>query len=122
MFTPRSRARRASSLNFSSLCAIPCVSSSELSGGAGQFLLGLALRLRCRADDLRQHVGSTENQVLLVADLDLGASVLRKDDLVALGDVQRNELTRMLAPLARADREHAPALRLLLGGIREDDP
>src|ERR1051326_7636075 len=95
---------------------------SLLGGGAGQFLLGLALRLWGGADDLGQHVGDAEDQILLRTDLDLGAAVLREDDLVALGDGQRNELTCLLAPLARADRKHATALRLLLGGIRQDDP
>ena len=54
------------------------------------------------------------------ADLDLGAAVLREDDLVALGDVHRDELALVVAR-ARADREDVAALRLLLRGVRQDD-
>src|SRR6476661_2937704 len=101
MSTPRWSERRASSLNFSSLCAIR--------------LLRLCLGL----GDLCQDVGLAQDQVLLAAHLDLGAAVLRKDLLVALRDIKGNELAVLVS--AWADLEHVAALRLLLCRIRQDD-
>src|SRR5262249_55918164 len=94
---------RASSLNLSSLCAIR--------------LLRLCLDLG--GGDLGQDVGLAEDQILLTADLDLGAAVLGIDDLVALLDVERDELAVLVA--AGADLEDAAGLRLLLCRIRQDD-
>src|SRR5919204_347646 len=111
MFTPRSSERRASSLNFSSLCAIQ-LPPLALRGSAGRL---------ARADDLREHIGLAEDQNLVGAELDLGAAVLRKDDLVALGNVHRDELAAVVAA-AGADGEDLAALRLLLRGVGQDDP
>src|SRR6185437_15134520 len=105
MSTPRWSERRASSLNFSSLCAIR--------------LLRLCLGLGLGGGDLCQDVGLAQDQVLLAAHLDLGAAVLRKDHLVALRDIKRNELAVLVS--AGADLEHVAALRLLLCRIRQDD-
>src|SRR3982750_3393369 len=57
---------------------------------------------------------------LLAVDRDLGAAVLRVEDLVALGHVDRDALV-VVAELAVADSEDLAALRLLLGRIGEDD-
>src|SRR6185436_4319670 len=60
-----------------------------------------------------------DEQVLAVYD-DLGASVLRVHDLVALGDVERDALA-LIVQLAGAGREHLALLRLLLRGVGEHD-
>src|SRR3954453_20314711 len=119
MFTPRSRERRASSLNFSSLCAIQSSFDRVLGGRAGHLLL-LLRPLRAAAGHLRQHVRLAEHEHIVGPELDLRAAVLREDDLVALGDVHRHELSLVVAA-ARPDREHAAALRLLLRRVRQDD-
>src|SRR3954462_12064518 len=72
------------------------------------------------ADDLRQDVRLAQDQNLVGAELDLGAAVLAENDLVALFDVHGDVLAVFVAG-ARADRQDAAALRLLLGGIRQDD-
>src|SRR3954453_2231026 len=110
MLTPRSSERRASSLNFSSLCAI-------------QFppLLGGRTGRLTRADHLGEHVRLAQDQDVVGAELDLGAAVLRKDDLVALGNVHGDYVPLVVAA-AGADREDLAALRLLLRGVRQDDP
>src|SRR5919201_325535 len=115
MLTPRSSERRASSLNFNSLCAIqlPPVCSRRLSSGAGRLT---------RADDLRKHIGLAQDQNLVArAEPDFGATVLRKDDLVPLRDVHRNKLAAVVAA-AGADGEDLAPLRLLLRRVWQDDP
>src|SRR5919204_1495890 len=121
MFTPRSSERRASSLNFSSLCAIQYLLrlGAALGRRAGQLLL-LGL-LRARRGDLGEHVGLAQDQHLVGPELDLRAAVLGEDDLVALGDLHRHDLALVVAG-AWAYREDATALRLLLGGVGKDDP
>src|SRR5579884_4568298 len=84
---------------------------SYLHGGAGRLAI---------AGDLREHIGLAQDQVVVGADLDLGPAVLREDDLVALRQVHRDELS-VVVPGARADGEDAAALRLLLRGIRKHD-
>src|SRR3954470_4608514 len=106
MSTPRWSERRASSLNFSSLCAIR--------------LLRLCLGLGLGGGHLCQDVGLAQDQEIRAAHLDLGAAVLRKDHLVALRDIKGNELAVLVS--AGADLEHVAALRLLLCRIRQDDP
>src|SRR2546421_7438581 len=90
-------------------------------GGRGSARVSSSGDRLARADDLREHVRLAQDQDLVGAELDLGAAVLREDDLVALGDVHRDELA-LVVPAARADGEDATALRLLLGGVRKDDP
>src|SRR6478672_1826761 len=75
---------------------------------------------RAVADDLRQDVRLAENQNLVGAELDLGAAVLAEDDLVALFDVHGDVLAILVAG-AWAHRQDFAALRLLLGGVRQDD-
>src|SRR5690242_21952019 len=82
-------------------------------------LRGCAGRLAI-ANDLGGHIRLPEDQIVLRADLDLGPAVLGEDDLVALRQVHRDELS-VVVPGARADGEDAAALRLLLRGIRKHD-
>ena len=72
-----------------------------------------------RAVVLGEDVGLAQDQVVLAVVLDLGAAVLAEDDLVADRDVERDELA--VLPAARADGQDAAALRLLLGGVGQDD-
>src|SRR3954452_14170446 len=123
--TPRSSARRASSLNRSSLCAIQCSSvgfprTGGLGGRACQLLLLRAL-LAARGDDLGENIGLAQDQVVVRAQANLGAAVLREDDLVALGEVER-DIAASLVASAGTDGEDASPLRLLLRGVRQDDP
>src|SRR5207244_4585050 len=60
------------------------------------------------------------DEVFLVVDLDLGARILAEQDLVAGLHVQR-DLLAVVADLARPDGDHLALLRLLLGGVRDDD-
>src|SRR2546423_13011519 len=83
----------------------------SLGGGAGRLAI---------ARDLGEHVRLTQDQVVGGADPDLGPSVLGEDDLVALRQVHRDELS-VVVPGARADGEDAAALRLLLRGVRKHD-
>src|SRR5712675_1509386 len=75
---------------------------------------------RCLLVDDCQHVASGQDQVLLAVVLDLGAAVLAVDDDVALRHVQRNPLVAILVPAAWADCDDGAFLRLLLGGVRND--
>src|SRR6187200_889634 len=94
LFTPASRARRASSSNLSSL-------------GIGS------------APDDGEHVAAGEDQQILAIDGDLGAAVLRVQDRLVDLDVERDHLTGVLGPLAGSDGEDLALLRLLLGGVRD---
>src|SRR5256886_7145347 len=90
---------------------MPCSSSSALRFCAG--------RLAC-TDDLREHIGLAQDQILVRSDLDLGSAVLGEDDLVVLVHVHGDVLS-VVVPAARADGEDAAALRLLLRRIRKHD-
>src|SRR3954453_331212 len=83
----------------------------SLGGGAGRLAI---------AGDLCEYVRLTQDQVVVGSDPDLGPAVLGEDDLVALRQVHRDELS-VVVPGARADREDAAALRLLLRGVRKHD-
>src|SRR6187549_155232 len=76
-FTPRSRARRASSSNRISLCAIQ--SLLGFLGGCARQLLLLRALLGARDDDLREDVGLAQDEVVIRAEPNLGAPVLRED-------------------------------------------
>src|SRR6201998_2214332 len=67
-----------------------------------------------------QHVTCRQDQVFLAAVLDLGAAVLAVDDGVTLRHVQRDPLVTVLVPAAGADCDDGAFLRLLLGGVRND--
>src|SRR5258706_2561927 len=73
-----------------------------------------------RTDDLCEHIGLAENQVLVRSDLDLSSPVLGEDDLVALVHVHGDELS-VVVPAARADGEDTAALRLFLRRVRKHD-
>src|SRR5262245_32564721 len=91
LFTPDSRARRASSSNL----RIFAISDSLLDDG--------------------EHVASGEDQQVLAVDGDLGAAVLRIDDGVADLHVEGDEVAGLVGTSAGADRQDLALLRLLLG-------
>src|SRR3954469_19870840 len=67
--------------------------------------------------DDREDIAGRQDEVLLGAQLDLGAAVLREDDGVAFLDVHRRALAVFEA--ARAYGEDLALLGLLLGGVRD---
>src|SRR5947209_16717122 len=69
--------------------------------------------------DDREHVAGGKNEVLVGAELDLGAAVLGEDDGVTFLDVQRKPLA-VLEP-AGADGENGALLGLFLGGGGDHD-
>src|SRR5215213_10570925 len=71
--------------------------------------------------DLGEHVRLAQDQQVVAVHGDLRAAVLRVEDLVALGDVERDALLAVLVPPAVAGCQDLAALRLLLGGVGEDD-
>src|SRR4051812_47271833 len=71
--------------------------------------------------DDREHVAGGEDEVLLVVVLDLGAAVLAVDHDVTDLDVERHALGAVLVETARAYREDGALLRLLLGGVGDDE-
>src|SRR6476469_3155083 len=111
---PRLSERRAVSSKMSCLAKVqvPPGMCVERSSGAGQ-ARGLGL-------DDREDVLLGEDQEVLVLDLELGPGVLRVQDLVADGDVDRFALA-VVKDLARTDRQDLALLGLLLRGIRQDD-
>src|SRR5213596_2299284 len=72
------------------------------------------------AFDHAEDVLLAHDEVLLAVDLDLRSGVLHEQDLVADLDVEGRQLA-VVVHLALADRDHLALLRLLLGGIRDDD-
>src|SRR5438876_196502 len=88
--TPASRARRASSVNFSCLAAMgspsPCARPRDHPEASEHRWVQ-----RLLLDD-REDVAAREDEVLLALHLDLGAPVLRVDDLVADLDVEGDPL------------------------------
>src|ERR1700683_2645071 len=70
--------------------------------------------------DAGEDVGLAQHEQILPLDLDLGPAVLAVKDLVALLHVQRDALA-VLVQLAVADGEDLALLRLLLGGIGQDE-
>src|SRR5690606_25855347 len=71
--------------------------------------------------DDSEHVTGGEDQVLLAAVLDLGAAVLGVQHGVPDLDVDRDPLAGVV-DTTRADSEDGALLRLLLRGVRDDDP
>src|SRR3954470_7684713 len=70
--------------------------------------------------DDREDVLLTDDEQLIAFDLEFGAGVLRVEDLVADLDVHRLALA-VLEDLAGAGGDDLAFLRLLLGGVRQDD-
>src|SRR5207237_5420324 len=99
MLTPLSSALRASSSNLScfGIDRVPPL----LENGEDVFL--------------------AQDEIFLVVDLDLGARILAEQDLVAGLHVEGN-LLPIVADLSGPDGDHLAFLRLLLGGVRDDDP
>src|SRR5699024_9017347 len=98
--TPRSRARRASSL----------------------YRISLAISFRASVHsvvDDGEDVAGAEDEELLVAVLQLGAAVLGEDDLVADLDVHGDALA-LVVEAAGADGDDLALLGLLLRGVRDD--
>src|SRR3712207_5568547 len=141
--TPRSSARRASSLNLMILAMGPFRCGS--SGGRTTTAPGPGVRVAGRSggvlerprpearpelardeedevflllDDGEQVAGG-EHQVLLAGVLDLGAAVLRVDDHVADVDVERDAVAVVVDATGAHGHDRA-LLRLLLGGVRDD--
>src|SRR5882724_7419171 len=71
--------------------------------------------------DAGEDIGLAKHEQILPVDLYLGPAVLAVEDLVVLLHVQRDALA-ILVELAVADCEDLALLRLLLGGVGEDDP
>ena len=72
------------------------------------------------AFDDAHDVGFLHDQKVFAVDLDLGARPLAEQDAVADLDVERDELARFVAA-AGADGDDLAFLRLLLGGVGNDD-
>src|ERR1043165_5248049 len=102
--TPRSMRSRASPENLTSLAA----------------MWGLLLRLQLKSGDHAHDVGLLHDQEILAVELHLGARPLAEQHAVAGLHVHRDQLAGLVAP-ARADGDHLALLRLLLGGVRNDD-
>src|SRR5678816_929609 len=75
--------------------------------------------VRDSADD-RENVLFAHDQVLVAVDLHFGAGVLAHEDLVAGLHFQRNALA-VIGDAAGTDGDDLRLLRLLLGGIGDDD-
>src|SRR6185437_16030885 len=116
MSTPRSIFSRASEENLTSLAAI-CFQSLRI--GWMMLVSGGFLGGGVAFDDAHD-VGFLHDQELLADDLDLGAAPLAEQDPVAGLDVEGNEFAVFVAG-ARSGGDDFALLRLLLGGVRNDD-
>src|SRR5690242_10521204 len=90
---------------------LPALRSRSRAGSASIEGLGL---------DDREDVLLADDEKLVLVDLELGPRVLRVEDLVADLDVDGFALA-VVEDAARADGQDLALLRLLLGGVREDD-
>src|SRR5437763_1994424 len=118
--TPASSALRASSVNFSCFAAMD--SPSTLHTPQAGLVPGPRAKVTERVlllDD-REDVAGRQDQVVVALDRDLGAAVLRVDDLVADLHVDGDEVA-LLQP-AGPDGDELALLGLLLGRVRDDDP
>src|SRR3954452_2067545 len=124
--TPRCSASRASVSNDRILAITPSLELSDQGDApdAGRSSAGAGASTACVVvrdlllDD-REHVAGGKDEVLVGAELDLGAAVLGEDDGVTFLDVQRKSLT-VLEP-AGADGENGALLGLFLGGVGDHD-
>src|SRR5215210_3665441 len=117
MSTPRSIRSRAFAPNLTSFAAMLSSSLFLLRGG----LASGGLLRRGRAFEDTHDVGLLHDQELLVVELDLGPRPLAEQDAVAGLDVERAQLA-LVVQGAGADGDHLALLRLLLGGVGDDDP
>src|SRR5262245_38643557 len=102
--TPRSMRSRASPENFTSFAAISnhSIDFDAISG------------------DHAHDVGLLHDQEFLAVELDLGARPLAEQHAIAWLEIDRDQLAAFVAA-ARTDGNDLAFLRLLLGGIRNDD-
>src|SRR6266852_1787110 len=119
MFTPRSRAARASSLNRTCFGMLVLLfdRATEMDRPSGPGRVGY---MRPRLLDDGEHVLFLHDQVLLVVDLHLGARVLAEEDAVVGLHVQR-DLLAVLRHLPVAHRDDLALLGLFLRGVGNND-
>src|SRR6185437_14687822 len=125
MSTPRSIFSRASPENFTSLAdmMVPLkLDRIERSGEQSALLAGGrgAARARVAFDD-PHHVALLHDEELLAFELDFGSRPFAEQDAVAGLEVEGNELAAFVTG-AGACGDHFAFLRLLLGGVGNDDP
>src|SRR3954463_2702927 len=116
--TPRNILSRASDLNFTSLAAIYLL-LQPASPGDLRDQLGSLLRLGLGLDH-PHHIGLLHDQQVLAVEPDLGARPFAEQDPIADPDVERLQLATVVAR-AGAGGEDLAFLRLLLGGVGDDD-
>src|SRR5829696_532642 len=115
MSTPRSIRSRAFAPNLTSFAAMLSSSWFLLPGLASGGLLRGGLAFEDAHD-----VGLLHDEELLVVELDLGARPLAEQDAVAGLHVEGAQLA-LVVERAGADGDHLALLRLLLGGVGDDD-
>src|ERR1700761_1220117 len=123
LFAPASMPRRAvSSYSISLLIRLLQVGHNACRPGNHPcFHTGIAgAEHGCLLGNDSQHVACRQDQVLLAVVLDLGAAVLAVDDGVTLRHVDGDPLRAILIPAAGADCDDGAFLRLLLGGVRNN--
>src|SRR5687768_15242880 len=79
-----------------------------------------SLSKRAGSGDDGEDLVLAQDDVVLVFQLALAARVLADQDPVPLLDVHRHALA-VVVELAGANRDHLGLLRLLFGGVRDDD-
>src|SRR3989475_2439441 len=72
--------------------------------------------------DETEDVLLTQNEKLLVVELEFGPGVLLEQNAVPLFEVHRDALAGVGVAVAGSDGKDAALLGLLLGGVRQDDP
>src|SRR4051812_25186122 len=112
VLTPRKSAARASSLNRS------CLGMEYLLSGCARMAGGVRVVRLCAED--AEDVFLLHDEVVLAVQLDLAAGVLAEQDSVAFFERQRAVLP-LVGDGAGADSDHLALLRLLLGGVGNDD-
>src|SRR5262245_41008275 len=135
--TPRNMRSRASAENFTSLAAIcnllrwgfSCVililigarKGASQKDAANDFQgVGPSSGRGSRSGDHAHDVGLLHDQELLAIELDLGARPFAEQHAVTRLDVDRNQLSGLVAA-AGPNSNDLTFLRLLLGGVRDDD-
>src|SRR5574342_299297 len=134
MLTPRSRAARPSSLNMTCFGmsrsppgSLDGIDRAHPRPGAGRVhFVGVMAPGATPLDyspvllDDGEHVLFTQDQVLLVVQLDLGTGVLAEENLVARLHIER-DLLALVVHLPVPHRDDLALLGLLLRGVRDDD-
>src|SRR3989441_12953731 len=72
--------------------------------------------------DETEDVLLTQNEKLLVVELEFGPGVLLEQNAVTLFEIHRNALAGVGVTVTGSDGKDAALLGLLLGGVRQDDP